>query len=224
VPDEPRQSDDNPPRTIQSILEGATAESIRIDTITQIGQQTIIPPRPRPKPTGIPDNIPFRGSGIFVGRQDALETLHRELHRTDRVSIVALAEMGGIGKTELAVQYPRTYLSDYPGGVCWLDARAEGLVAQVIDYAQNKLMLDVPQERNGQPLTLAQQLTWRWRLPAACPKNAPIICDTARPSQQVPRCRCTRLKAICYYKNYQGWLSLHVESTQSCSAPSTAHQ
>jgi hypothetical protein len=26
------------------------------------------------------------------------------------------------------------------------------------------------------------------------------------------------------YKNYKGRLSLHVESTQSCSAPSTAHQ
>jgi NB-ARC domain len=159
MPDEPRQPDDNPLRISQSIFDRVKAQSIQTGNITQ----TVVLPPTRPKPTGIPDNIPFRGSSTFVGRQDALETLNRELHRTDRVSIVAIAEMGGIGKTELAVQYARVHISDYPGGVCWLDARGEGLVAQVIAYAQHTLMLDVPQEHNSQPLSLGQQLAWCWQ-------------------------------------------------------------
>jgi tetratricopeptide (TPR) repeat protein len=159
VPDEPRQSVDNSPRISQSMFDGVTAQSIQTGNITQ----TVVLPQPRPKPTDIPHNIPFRGSGTFVGRQDVLATLHQALHRTDRVAISALTGMGGIGKTELAVQYARAHVQDYPGGVCWLHARAERLVAQLIEYAQNTLMLDVPQERNGQPVTLAQQLAWCWQ-------------------------------------------------------------
>ena len=113
MPDEPRQLDDNSPRISQNIFRHVTAESIQTGPITQ----TVVLPHPPPKPTGTPQNIPFRGLGAFVGRQDALETLHQALHRTDRVSISALAGMGGIGKTELAVQYARAHLHDYPGGV-----------------------------------------------------------------------------------------------------------
>jgi TIR domain/NB-ARC domain len=114
-------------------------------------------------PGAIPHNIPFLGSGHFVGRQAALETLHRDLTRTDRVSISAISGMGGIGKTELAVQYARRHLHDYPGGVCWLNVRTGDLSAQVIDYVQHTLMQEVPQERRGQFLTLAQQLMWCWQ-------------------------------------------------------------
>jgi tetratricopeptide (TPR) repeat protein len=97
-----------------------------------------------------------------VGRQEVLATLHQELGRNGWVSVTALVGMGGIGKTELTVQYARQHVPDYPGGVCWLHARTGDLLAQVIAYAQNTLGLDVPQEYRGQLLTLEQQLQWCW--------------------------------------------------------------
>jgi tetratricopeptide (TPR) repeat protein len=114
-------------------------------------------------PSAIPHNIPFLGSGHFVGRQAALEALHRDLTRTDRGSIAVISGMGGVGKTELVVQYARQHLHYYPGGVCWLNTRTGDLSTQVIDYVQHTLMREVPQERGGQSLTLAQQLTWCWQ-------------------------------------------------------------
>lgn len=44
--------------------------------------------------------------------------------------------MGGIGKTELALQYVREYWKkSYPGGVCWLEARDQDIVTQILDFA-----------------------------------------------------------------------------------------
>jgi tetratricopeptide (TPR) repeat protein len=46
--------------------------------------------------------------------------------------------MGGIGKTELALQYVRKYWEkSYPGGVCWLEARDrdQDIVTQILDFA-----------------------------------------------------------------------------------------
>ena len=162
MPEYPRQSDESPHGITQRMLAGVEAQVIHIRDMTQIGSQTVMAPPSRPHPTGIPDNIPLRGAAHFVGRQEVLETLHRELRRNDRVSIAALAGMGGIGKTELAVHYARQHLADYPGGVCWLHAQTGDLSAQVLAYAQHTLGLDVPQELHAQPLTLEQQLQWCW--------------------------------------------------------------
>jgi predicted ATPase len=54
-----------------------------------------------------------------VGREDDLTRLHGELDSHRQVAIVG---MFGLGKTELALQYARTYAADYPGGVAWFGA------------------------------------------------------------------------------------------------------
>jgi tetratricopeptide (TPR) repeat protein len=115
------------------------------------------------KPTGIPQNIPHSGAAQFVGRARELETLHQQLQRTERVAISAISGMGGVGKTEMAIQYAIQYKSSYPGGVCWLKARASNLSAQLIDFVQLHLGLAVPQELWGKILTLEQQVEWCWQ-------------------------------------------------------------
>ena len=71
-----------------------------------------------------PFHVPFLPNPAFVGRDDDLEALHRFLHdaRSAGVRPAALTGMGGIGKTQLAVEYAYRHRDAYPGGVYWVNA------------------------------------------------------------------------------------------------------
>ena len=72
--------------------------------------------------------------------------------------------MGGVGKTELATQYARTYENNYPGGICWLNVRDTNLAAEIIQFVQQQMELQVPQKDvQENPLTLEQQVAWCWQ-------------------------------------------------------------
>jgi tetratricopeptide (TPR) repeat protein len=86
-----------------------------------------------------PNNTPFKGTNHFVGRDLDLQRLHEKLQQSQSVAITAVVGMGGIGKTELALQYVRTHLEDYPGGVCWLEARDQDITAQILTFAATYL-------------------------------------------------------------------------------------
>jgi hypothetical protein len=92
---------------------------------TFIGTQINYPQPPR-DPSITPNNLELRGSDTFVGREVQLQELDDLLQRENRSAICALAGMGGIGKTELAVQYALRYQDSYPGGICWLQVRGGG--------------------------------------------------------------------------------------------------
>jgi tetratricopeptide (TPR) repeat protein len=144
-------------RAVENVQVGG---NLTIGNITQfVGQRQ---PSFR-KPTGIPHNIPHSVVAQFVGRVREIETLHQQLHRTERVAISAISGMGGVGKTEMAIQYAIQYKSSYPGGVCWLKAKASNLGAQLIDFVQLHLGLAVPQELWGKILTVEQQIEWCWQ-------------------------------------------------------------
>jgi NB-ARC domain/WD domain, G-beta repeat len=71
----------------------------------------------------------------FVGRSDDLDRLHAVLQarRSAGIRPAGLTGMGGIGKTQLAVEYVYRHRDDYPGGLFWVNAvepLAQGL-AQV---------------------------------------------------------------------------------------------
>jgi hypothetical protein len=103
--------------------------------------------------------IPYKGSANFVGRDDKLKELHESLQTSNNVAISSVSGMGGIGKTELAVQYAIKHKKDgtYPGGIFWFNMRESSLTAEVLQFAQLRMDLEVPQE-----LSLKEQAQWCW--------------------------------------------------------------
>jgi tetratricopeptide (TPR) repeat protein len=80
------------------------------------------------------------------------------------VAISAVSGMGGVGKTELATQYARQHEADYPGGICWLNARTSNLAAEIVQFALQKMNLEVPQQNfRGRQLSLIEQVHWCWQ-------------------------------------------------------------
>ena len=72
--------------------------------------------------------------------------------------------MGGVGKTELAVKYAREHENYYPGGICWFSVRDGNLAAEIIQFAQLYLNLEVPQKDSQEnPLNIHQQVAWCWQ-------------------------------------------------------------
>ena len=71
-----------------------------------------------------PFRVPFLRNPSFVGRDDDLARLHDLLQKSVAVGVrpAALTGMGGIGKTQLAVEYAYRYANAYPGGVYWVNA------------------------------------------------------------------------------------------------------
>ncbi|WP_335144722.1 tetratricopeptide repeat protein [Nostoc sp.] len=97
----------------------------------------------------------------FVGREEELQNLHQLLQDNKQVAIAAIAGMGGVGKTELALQYAIKRREIYNGGLCWLLAKTGDVGIQVVQFARTQLDLKPPEDFD----ILAQvQYCWRrWR-------------------------------------------------------------
>ncbi|WP_445627388.1 tetratricopeptide repeat protein [Nostoc sp. DSM 114167] len=103
----------------------------------------------------IPPAVPFEK---FVGRETELEELHSSLQTSRQVAIVAVAGMGGVGKTELATQYAKQHLQNYQGGVCWLSAQGIDVGIQILRFAELKFKLIAPDDWE-----LADRLRYCWQ-------------------------------------------------------------
>jgi tetratricopeptide (TPR) repeat protein len=102
--------------------------------------------------------LPWSGATEFVGREKELEHLHQLLQSSDRVAIAAIAGMGGVGKTELALQYAMRHREFYSGGVCWCGVTTGDVGLQVVQFARIHLEL--------KPLTdldLVTQVKYCWQ-------------------------------------------------------------
>ncbi len=84
-------------------------------------------------------SVPFASKGEqMIGRQAALEQVHRQLHSGLRTAIgqtAAFQGLGGLGKTQLAVEYAYAYQKDYANGVIWINADQD-LNVQLIQLAE----------------------------------------------------------------------------------------
>jgi Tfp pilus assembly protein PilF len=86
---------------------------------------TSIPPV-RPLPTG--SRMPQASNPLFVGRETEMLSLKRSLTPGSNALVgvhAAVVGMGGVGKTQLAIEFAHRYGQDYPGGVFWLNFAGE---------------------------------------------------------------------------------------------------
>jgi tetratricopeptide (TPR) repeat protein len=146
-------------QVVQKIFENVRAEgNITVGNITQI-YQIVSNLSNISKPTGFPQNIPPSSTNKFVGRARELERLHQQLQRQNEVVIAAVEGMGGVGKTELAIQYSLLHLQshNYPGGICWLRAIEQDIGLQIVKFAVTYLGLQPPED-----LELPERVSWCW--------------------------------------------------------------
>ena len=151
-------SDSQVPR--QEIFKNFQADgNITVGNITQI-YKTANNLGKLPKPTGFPQNIPVRSTDKFVGRERELESLHQQLQSNYSLVIVAVEGIGGVGKTEIVIQYSllHLHLHNYPGGICWLRTRESDIGTQILEFATTDLNLHPPEN-----LELPERVRWCWQ-------------------------------------------------------------
>lgn len=86
-------------------------------------------------------SLPYRSKGDrVVGRQSALMAVRNQLTNGQPTAIgqtAAFQGLGGLGKTQLAVEYCYAFREHYPAGVIWLnvDQNIEGQLIQIAEQA-----------------------------------------------------------------------------------------
>ena len=106
----------------------------------------------------IPHNIPPSNTIKFVGREETIKSLHQQLQDNQQLAITAVKGMGGIGKTELALQYALQYEDEYyKGGVCWVTDRESNIGLQILNFAENNLGIKPPENQS-----LESQVGYCW--------------------------------------------------------------
>jgi hypothetical protein len=106
-------------------------------------------------------NVPFSHNPFFTGREEILGQI-RARFQTDQVTALsqpqAMSGLGGIGKTQIALEYAHRYRHDYQA-VLW--TRADSREALISGYVAIARLLDLPQ-KDEQDQALVVQAVLRW--------------------------------------------------------------
>jgi tetratricopeptide (TPR) repeat protein len=105
--------------------------------------------------------VPLPRNPFFTGREEILEALHTQLHVEQVVALTqsyAIRGLGGIGKTQIALEYAYRHALEY-SAIFWIDAEAiEHVMSSLLRIAE-LLQLSERQEADQQRIVAAVQ---RW--------------------------------------------------------------
>src|ERR1700680_2929603 len=91
-----------------------------------------------------PWNVPFRRNPFFTGREDLLNSLHHQLtdgHAAALTQFRAITGLGGIGKTQTAIEYAYRYREAYQA-IFWVRAASRDTLAA--DFVALANLLSLP--------------------------------------------------------------------------------
>ncbi len=105
--------------------------------------------------------VPFRRNPFFTGREQLLTHLHENLTQTGAAALIqaqAISGLGGIGKTQTAVEYAYRYMSAYRYVLC---VNASSRDTLVLDFVTLANLLDLPEKQaQDQNITIAAAKQW----------------------------------------------------------------
>ena len=104
-------------------------------------------------------NVPYLRNPFFTGRKKLLTLLHDRFNTAKTaMSTQVITGLGGIGKTQIALEYAYRYRADYRA-VLWINAATRDTL--ISDFVKIAILLQLP-ERDEQDQSIAVAAVRRW--------------------------------------------------------------
>ncbi|WP_349345305.1 FxSxx-COOH system tetratricopeptide repeat protein [Streptomyces rapamycinicus] len=148
-PDPLSQADDSPSPPAHG-SPGPAGEHLRGTFVSVTAARTLptVEERQPGEPPSIWGNVPPRNNN-FTGRQTLLDTLHERLKSEGTAAVLpeALHGLGGVGKSQIALEYVHQHAADYDA-VWWIPAERPEQIRQALVQLADRLGLHAGMEAN----------------------------------------------------------------------------
>ena len=165
---------------LKELVEAKNAKESHSLLLAQLGQMRIAAPNQQAEVVLPCLTLPFQRNPLFYARKEILEQVSRTLQKPDQtlsIRSVALWGLGGVGKSQIALEFAHQQFAAGCQIVLWIPSETESEVASAYNKAANQLQVPgvLPTNTPDQNRYLVNQFLQSTRKlkPSAC--DIPII-------------------------------------------------